>query len=117
MATKSTTKKRKKKGHDDADLISALNHVLRRDILRLMHSTPAPRSPVDISDELDEPLAGVSYHVQILHRLGVITLEKTEQVRGALKHYYASTVRNHAIAKSLLQSTRKSDKTRSRRGK
>ena len=60
---------RRKAETGDAELISALNHVLRRDILRLMHSSAEARSPVDISEELDQPLAGVSYHVQILHRL------------------------------------------------
>jgi Helix-turn-helix domain len=108
-------KRSRKAGTGDAELISALNHVLRRDILRLMHSTPDARSPVDISDELNQPLAGVSYHVQILHRLGAIKLVETTQVRGALKHFYASTVKQHRIARSLLESTKKSDKALSRK--
>ncbi len=110
-------KRSRKSGTGDAELISALNHVLRRDILRLMHSAQGARSPVDISDELKQPLAGVSYHVQILHRLGAIKLVDTVQVRGALKHFYASTVKQHKIARSLLESTRKSDKALNRSGK
>jgi hypothetical protein len=98
----------------DAELISALNHALRRDILRLMHASAEPRSPVGVSEELRQPLAGVSYHMQILDRLGAISLVDTEQVRGALKHYYASAVEGHKIARALLDSTAKEDKARSR---
>jgi predicted transcriptional regulator len=105
---------KRKVDNRDADLISALNHALRRDILRLMHASGEARSPVGISEQLGRPLASVSYHVQILHRLGAVSLEQTEQVRGALKHFYASTVKDHRIARSLLESTRKSDEARGR---
>lgn len=108
---------KRKAANGDAELISALNHALRRDILRLMHASEDRRSPVGVSEELRQPLAGVSYHMQILHRLGAISLVETEQVRGALKHYYASTIEDHKIARALLESTKKPDETRSRRSK
>jgi predicted transcriptional regulator len=117
-SAKPTAKRSRRKAETgDAELISALNHVLRREILRLMHSSPDARSPVDISEELGQPLAGVSYHVQILHRLGTITMVDTVQVRGALKHFYASTVEDHEIAQSLLESTERADRSRSRGAK
>lgn len=102
-------------GSGDADLIRALNHELRRDILRLLHVSKHARSPVGIAEQLQAPLASVSYHVQILHRCDVIALTETEQVRGALKHFYASKIKDNPIAKSLLKGTRKSDEAQGRR--
>lgn len=45
-------------------------------------------SPNEIAKAFGEPLTNVSYHVRMLHDLGVIELSDTEPRRGALEHYY-----------------------------
>lgn len=48
-------------------------------------------SPNELCKALDEPLTNVSYHVRMLHELGVIELVTTAPRRGALEHYYRAT--------------------------
>jgi hypothetical protein len=48
-------------------------------------------SPNEFAKLLDEPLTNISYHVRMLHDLGVIELAHTEPRRGALEHYYKPT--------------------------
>jgi hypothetical protein len=99
----------------EADLISALNHPLRRQILRLMHSTQDPLSPSGIEAELalgDEPgakLSSISYHTSVLGRLNAIAMVGQRQVRGAMEHFHASQVADTAWVRGLLSRTRESD--------
>lgn len=76
---------------DDNELLIALRHPLRRQILRTM-ATQDPISPRQISDELREPLSNVSYHVRVLADCGAVTLVDTEPVRGSMQHFYSSTI-------------------------
>jgi DNA-binding transcriptional ArsR family regulator len=76
---------------DDNELLIALRHPLRRQILRTMAATD-PISPRQISDELREPLSNVSYHVRVLADCGAVTLVDTEPVRGSMQHFYSSTI-------------------------
>jgi DNA-binding transcriptional ArsR family regulator len=76
---------------DDNELLIALRHPLRRQILRTM-AVQDPISPRQISDELREPLSNVSYHVRVLADCGAVTLVDTEPVRGSMQHFYSSTV-------------------------
>jgi len=45
-------------------------------------------SPRELSEELDEGLSQVSYHVKVLHEYEPIELARTEPVRGATQHFY-----------------------------
>ena len=76
---------------DDNELLIALRHPLRRQILRAMAATD-PISPRQISDELREPLSNVSYHVRVLADCGAVTLVDTEPVRGSMQHFYSPTI-------------------------
>ena len=76
---------------DDNELLIALRHPLRRQILRTMATTD-PISPRQISDELREPLSNVSYHVRVLADCGAVELVHTEPVRGSMQHFYSSTI-------------------------
>jgi DNA-binding transcriptional ArsR family regulator len=76
---------------DDNELLIALRHPLRRQILRTM-AVQDPISPRQISDELREPLSNVSYHVRVLADCGAVELVDTEPVRGSMQHFYSSTV-------------------------
>ena len=74
---------------DDTELLIALRHPLRRQILRTM-AAQDPISPRQISDELREPLSNVSYHVRVLADCGAVTLVDTAPVRGSMQHFYST---------------------------
>ena len=76
---------------DDNELLIALRHPLRRQILRAMVEQD-PISPRQISDELHEPLSNISYHVRVLADCGAVTLVDTTPVRGSMQHFYSSTI-------------------------
>jgi DNA-binding transcriptional ArsR family regulator len=76
---------------DGADLLVALRHPLRRQILRAMVRQD-PISPREISDELRQPLSNVSYHVRVLADCGAVALVDTTPVRGSMQHFYTPTI-------------------------
>jgi DNA-binding transcriptional ArsR family regulator len=76
---------------DDNELLIALRHPLRRQILRAMVEND-PISPRQVSDALREPLSNVSYHVRVLAECGAISLVDTTPVRGSMQHFYSPTI-------------------------
>jgi DNA-binding transcriptional ArsR family regulator len=76
---------------DENELLIALRHPLRRQILRAMVEED-PSSPREISDRLREPLSNVSYHVRVLADCGAVTLVDTMPVRGSMQHFYSPTI-------------------------
>lgn len=71
-------------------VLSALGHPLRRKILRMMETNNnGGLSPKMISDELEQSIGVVAYHVRLLAEAGVLTLVGTKQRRGAIEHFYA----------------------------
>jgi DNA-binding transcriptional ArsR family regulator len=76
---------------DDNELLIALRHPLRRQILRAM-ADQDPISPRQISDELRQPLSNVSYHVRVLADCGAVTLVDTAPVRGSMQHFYSPAI-------------------------
>ena len=78
---------------DDNDLLTALRHPLRRQILRSMAAADEqPLSPRELSSLLAEPLSNVSYHVRVLVDCEAIRLVNTEPVRGSMQHFYRIAV-------------------------
>ena len=75
----------------DERLVKALTHPLRWRILELLNRGIS--SPREIAEELGAKLGDVGYHVRRLHELGVIELVRTEQRRGAIKHFYKANSR------------------------
>jgi DNA-binding transcriptional ArsR family regulator len=75
----------------DNELLIALRHPLRRQILRVM-ADQDPISPRQISDELRQPLSNVSYHVRVLADTGAVALVDTAPVRGSMQHFYSPTI-------------------------
>lgn len=100
-------------GRRKTDLIAALNHRLRREILRILHAAGEPQSPSRIAAQLQEDLSGISYHVKVLVGLNVIELVEKRQVGGTFEHVYASKVADDRIAAELLAATREADEVRS----
>ena len=54
---------------DTDDLLIALRHPLRREILQAMAAGPS-RSAPDLAGTLNQPLSNVSYHVRVLVECG-----------------------------------------------
>ena len=75
----------------DPRIAKALSHPMRARILMILNERVA--SPNEISEEIEERLPNVSYHVRALLDLGCIELVDTAQRRGAVEHYYRAIVR------------------------
>lgn len=72
------------------DVLTALQHPLRRRILRhLSRPEHSPLSPREVSEELGHPLSNVSYHIRVLRNCRAVTLVRTKPVRGSVQHFYA----------------------------
>jgi DNA-binding transcriptional ArsR family regulator len=76
---------------DDNDLLVALRHPLRREILREMRGEKAI-SPREIASALRQPLSNVSYHVRVLAECAAVSLVGTKPVRGSMQHFYCMTI-------------------------
>jgi len=75
----------------DERLVKALAHPLRQRILEVLNDKIA--SPSDVAADLGEKLGDVGYHVRVLQECGAVELMRTEQRRGAVKHFYRATAR------------------------
>lgn len=73
------------------NLLAALNHPLRRRILRAIDGDEA--SPAELAKRLSVPLTTVSYHVRVLAHYEALKLVRTKSVRGAVEHFYRSLVK------------------------
>jgi hypothetical protein len=77
-------------------------HPLRARIIESAASDPELRfSPSGLSNEWDEPLGNVSYHVRELHTAGLLVAAGTKTVRGAVRHYYRAAPRLLDISGSV----------------
>ncbi|MEX2448269.1 MAG: winged helix-turn-helix domain-containing protein [Solirubrobacterales bacterium] len=106
MAAKAKTRKGRKsrtsrKVGVNLDLVKALAHELRVEILTILNERMA--SPNELSKELGEGLSQVSYHVKVLKDYKCITQVKTVPRRGAVEHYYRATSRPYLSDRDWLQ--------------
>jgi DNA-binding transcriptional ArsR family regulator len=81
-------------GDSTQNLLVALGHPVRRQILREMSSGDGaqPASPRQVSEKLDETLSNVSYHFRVLAETGVLELTSTRPVRGSTEHFYGVSI-------------------------
>jgi DNA-binding transcriptional ArsR family regulator len=77
----------------DIRLITALKHPLRAQALSILNAQIA--SPKEIAEELGAPVGTVSYHVDVLEKLGCIELVRTAPRRGATEHFYRGVARQY----------------------
>lgn len=89
--------------------IRAANSPQRRRILRILHDAGEARSPNELAAAFGITLGHVSYHVKVLRECGALALTDTQQKRGAVEHFYASTVANNELVVKLLEATREDD--------
>ena len=90
-------------------LIYALNHPVRREILRLLSEPGAEASPSDMRKTMSVGLSALSFHALVLNELGVTRGTRTQQVRGALEHFYASNVAGNGLVEAILLETETDD--------
>lgn len=94
---------------DTADLITALNHPLRRRILRALKARKSA-SATDLSEQLQIRLGNIAYHMKVLGELKILQLTGTQQVRGAQERFYRSRLDGKPKwAHTALEETRKRD--------
>lgn len=106
---KASGKSKRSAGQHRADLIRAIDHPLRRRVLRILTEEGEPLSPAEIKRRLDMPLGAVSYQVRVLRNLNAVKLARSRQVRGALEHFYISLIGNDPPIQMLLNETREFD--------
>lgn len=90
-------------------LIHALNHPARRQILRQLTEPEAERSPSEMARSAAFTLSGLSFHARVLCELQVTHCARTQQVRGALEHFYASNVSGNELVEAILLETEGDD--------
>jgi DNA-binding transcriptional ArsR family regulator len=96
---------------DTPELIAALNHPLRRRILRAyLDGRFQTASSTVLAKEMEMPLGNVAYHVKTLARLGVLQLVHRVKVRGAEERFYVVGLddRRECI-RDVLEACRKAD--------
>jgi DNA-binding transcriptional ArsR family regulator len=91
-------------------LIQALNHPLRRKLLRALHSSADARSPVQLSKMTGEDISGIDYHIKILVSLGAAVKTGDRQVRGARENFFLSKVSDHKQMVTILADTESDDR-------
>jgi DNA-binding transcriptional ArsR family regulator len=91
------------------DCIKALSAPQRRRILRILQEAGEARSPNEIAEAFGVAVGNVSYHVKVLKECSALALTDTQQKRGAVEHFYASTVMDNELVVKLLEATRADD--------
>lgn len=109
-AKPSAAQRRLEKGRRRANLIWAIAHRLRREILRAITDSGEPCSPTQLAGKLELPLSTAAYHVTILRRFEAVELADEQMARGAVEHFYVSTIKDDPPIEALLEETRDADR-------
>ena len=86
---------------DDPRIVRALSHPLRVRIMGVLEQRTA--SPKELAEALGVKLENLAYHVRTLRDFGLIELERSEQVRGAVAHHYKARARPRVTARAWEQ--------------
>ncbi len=86
---------------DDPRIVRALSHPLRVRIMGVLEQRTA--SPKELAETLGVKLENLAYHVRTLRDFGLIELERSEQVRGAVAHHYKARARPRVTARAWEQ--------------
>lgn len=104
-------RQKKDKKHAEA-VLGALNHSLRRRIMRIALSRGRQSlSPTEAAKLLDVPLSNVSYHFRVLAKRRALDMTSEEPVRGSIKHFYRANpaVRKMPMVTAILAATSATD--------
>jgi DNA-binding transcriptional ArsR family regulator len=91
------------------DRITAIGSPHRRRILRILHEAGEARSPNEVAETLGLAVSQASYHLKVLKRCQAVALTDTQPSRGAIEHFYASTIAGDHLVAALLDATRAED--------
>jgi DNA-binding transcriptional ArsR family regulator len=82
----------------------ALEHPLRRRILRSAAERDEAQSPSQTSSLYDIHISNVSYHYRVLVEADLLELAYTRPVRGAAEHFYrpVPAALDHPLVKGAL---------------
>lgn len=82
----------------------AIGHPIRLQVLDLMASNGRVTwSPKRLSEELDEPLGVVSYHIRCMLDTDLVVLADTQPVRGAVEHFYKLTPKAKTVYREFMK--------------
>jgi DNA-binding transcriptional ArsR family regulator len=94
---------------DATQWIMALNHPLRRQILRSVKQGEIA-SATALCQRFEMPRSNVAYHVKVLADLNVLKLVRSRKVRGARELFYSVAFDGQAEwVRTVLEDTRSSD--------
>lgn len=91
------------------DPMRALDHPLRRDILRRFHNCASARSASQLAAEMGLGLSRVSYHVRVLSEAGCLQGKSALVARGTHQPRYRSTVEDDGAVLLVLRATERED--------
>ena len=77
----------RKRGRGKQELVRALSHPVRVEILQALHGRVA--SPAELSREIGQRPAVVSYHASTLLKCGCLELVDSRPQRGAVENFFA----------------------------
>jgi DNA-binding transcriptional ArsR family regulator len=88
-------------GNSETDeLLKALEHPMRRAILREMNDEDL-LSPSEAAPLMEDSVSNVSYHFRVLGRGKLAELVEEQQVRGATQHFYRRTLKRPWVRRLL----------------
>ncbi len=79
----------------DADVIKAVSHPIRRQIMTLIGTGEA--SATEIATQIGQPVQTVSYHMGILRELELLILTRETPRRGAMERHYKASIRSLTV--------------------
>src|SRR5262245_40494098 len=92
-----------------ARLIDAVNHPLRRKVLRALHDSNEALSPKRLAQILGEGLSNVSYHMKVLAKRHAVKKTRSRQIRGAREGFFVSRVAGNERVIAILADTEGED--------
>lgn len=90
-------------------LIRALNHPLRRRLLRALHRTEGARSATQLRTTVHSTVASVDYHLKVLAATEAAAKSGQRRVRGAREIFFVSKVAEHQQMLAILADTERED--------
>jgi DNA-binding transcriptional ArsR family regulator len=97
----------------DPQRLDALDHPVRREVLRTLNRKVRPRTITEIGSELPGfPLSQLSYHLHVLRRSGTIAAESSAISAGHTGARYASDVCEDGSIRAVLRATEQWDRER-----
>ncbi|HET9593867.1 MAG TPA: helix-turn-helix domain-containing protein [Solirubrobacterales bacterium] len=97
----------------DPKLQDALDHPVRREVLRTLNRSGRSRAVSELGVELNGfPLSQLNYHLQVLAQLGTVGADSTHLRFGQAHAHYASEVSDRKEVLVVLRATERLDRER-----